>query len=171
MKVSDWICEFLRSKVEYVFAVQGGAVTHLLDSCGLHGPKPIFCHHEQAAAFAAGGYARVHGYGVCIATTGPGAVNTLTGLLACWQDSIPCMFISGQARKDQTSYGRPVRQVGTQEFPIVTVTSQMTKRAVFVQDAGAVKAAFQMAYQESVSGRPGPVWLDIPVNVSWEKMP
>ena len=73
MKVSDWIAEFLKSKgLEYTFGVQGGAVTHLLDSCARLGPTPIFCHHEQAAAFAAGGYARVRGYGACIATTGPG---------------------------------------------------------------------------------------------------
>ncbi len=172
MKVSDWIAQFLKSKgIEYVFGVQGGAVTHLFDSCHLIGPKPIYCHHEQAAAFAAGGYARVRGYGACIATTGPGAVNTLTGLLGAWQDSIPMMFISGQCRREHTSYGKPVRQVGTQEFAITDVTSKMSKAAVFVADPGAVKAAFELAYGESLRGRPGPVWLDIPVDVSWSPMP
>ena len=171
MKVSDWICEFLRSKVGHVFGVQGGAVTHLFDSCGRYGPKPVFHHHEQAAAFAAFGYSVVRGYGVCISTTGPGSTNTLTGLLAGWQCSQPMMFISGQARADQTSYGRPVRQTGTQEYPIVAMTSQASKAAYFVKDAGAVKAVFERAYAQSVGGRPGPVWIDLPVNVSWEQMP
>ena len=170
-KVSDWIAKFLKSKVDYVFAVQGGAVTHLIDSCAEIGPRPVFCHHEQAAAFAAGGYAQVHGYGACISTTGPGSTNTLTGLLAAWQGNIPMMFISGQCRREHASYGKPVRQIGTQEFPIVNVTSQMSKMAVFVADAGAVKASVERAYAVSIAGRPGPVWLDIPVNVSWEQMP
>jgi acetolactate synthase-1/2/3 large subunit len=172
VKVSDWIAEFLKSKgLEYVFGVQGGAVTHLLDSCRSVGPRPIFCHHEQGAAFAAGGYARVRGYGACIATTGPGAANTLTGLLGAWQDHIPMMFISGQCRREHTSYGKPVRQVGTQECAITDVTCNWSKMAIFVADPGAVKGAFEAAYAESRRGRPGPVWLDVPVNVSWEQMP
>lgn len=167
MKCSDWIAEYLKEKVGYVFGLQGGAVVHLFDSCERIGPKPIYHHHEQAAAFASGAYARVHGYGVCIATTGPGAFNALTGCLGAWQDSIPMLFISGQARREHTSYGKPVRQVGTQEFPIVTVTSQITKRAVFISDVGAVKVAFEMAYAESVGGRPGPCWIDLPVDLQW----
>lgn len=167
LKASDWIAEFLKQKVEYVFGLQGGAVVHLFDSCERIGPKPIYCHHEQAAAFSASGYARVHGYGVCIATTGPGAVNALTGCLGAWQDSIPMMFISGQARADQTSYGKRVRQVGTQEFPITTVASQMTNSAIFIADAGAIKEAFEFSYRKSVSGRPGPCWIDLPVDLQW----
>ena len=170
MKTSDWIAEFLKSKVEYVFGLQGGAVVHLFDSCSRLGPKPIYCHHEQAASFASHGYARVHGYGVCIVTTGPGAVNALTGCLGAWQDSIPMLFISGQARAEHTSYGKPVRQVGTQEFPIVNVTSQMTKMAVFVKDTGAVKPSFEAVYKESLEGRPGPVWVDLPVDVQWSQV-
>ena len=170
MKCSDWIAEFLKSRVDYVFGLQGGAVVHLFDSCERLGPKPIYCHHEQAAALAAGGYARTHGYGVCVVTTGPGGVNALTGLLGAWQDSIPMMFISGQARASQTSYGRPVRQVGTQEFPIVDVVKHMTKKAVFLWEAKYVKEAFEMAYQASINRRPGPVWIDLPVNVSWENI-
>lgn len=170
MKCSDWIAEFLKTKVDFCFGLQGGAVVHLFDSCKTLGPTPVYCHHEQAASFAAGGYARVHGYGVCIVTTGPGAVNALTGCLGAWQDSIPMLFISGQARSEHTSYGKPVRQVGTQEFPIVNVASQMTKMAVFVKDVGAVKSAFERVYQESISGRPGPVWVDLPVDIQWGQL-
>jgi len=171
VKVSDWIAEFLKSKVDYVFGLQGGAVTHLFDSCERVGPKPIYCHHEQAAAFAAGGYARVHGYGVCIATTGPGAVNAFTGLLGAWQDSIPMMFISGQCRAEHTSYGRPVRQVGTQEAPIRDLVHHLTKVAFVVREPGLVEVDVRHAYEVSLEGRPGPVWIDIPVNIGWAQMP
>ena len=167
MKVSDWIAEFLKEKVDFFFGLQGGAVVHLFDSCERLGPKPVYCHHEQGAAFAARGYAEVHGYGVCIVTTGPGSTNALTGCLGAWQDNTPMMFISGQSRAEHTSYGKKVRQVGTQEFPIVNVACEMTKVAMFVKDSGAVKDAFTVAYAESIRGRPGPVWLDLPVDVSW----
>lgn len=80
------------------------------------------------------------------------------------------LFISGQARSEHTSYGKPVRQVGTQEFPIVNVTSQMTKMAVFVKDVGAVKPSFEAVYQKSIEGRPGPVWVDLPVDVQWSQI-
>ena len=170
MKVSDWIAEFLRSKVDFVFGLQGGAVVHLFDSFERFGPKPIYCHHEQAAGFAARAYSSVHGYGVCVVTTGPGATNVLTANLGAWQDNTPMMFISGQSRAEHTSYGKKVRQVGTQEFPIVNVACEMTKVAMFVKDVGAVKDAFIVAYAESVRGRPGPVWLDLPVDVSWGRL-
>lgn len=172
MKVSDWIARFLKGKgLTHCFGLQGGAVVHLFDSCEHMGPKPIYCHHEQAAAFAASAYARVHGYGACIVTTGPGAVNALTGCLGAWQDSIPCMFISGQARREHTSYGKPVRQVGTQEFPILDVARKMTKYARLADSPASVKALFEDAYAASIAGRPGPSWIDLPVNVSWEQMP
>ena len=170
MKTSDWIAEFLKEKVNFVFGLQGGAVVHLFDSCERVGPKPVYCHHEQGAAFAARGYADVNGYGVCIVTTGPGATNALTGCLGAWQDNTPMMFISGQSRAEHTSYGKKVRQVGTQEFPIVNVACEMTKVAMFVKDVGAVKDAFTVAYAESIRGRPGPVWLDLPVDVSWGRL-
>ena len=167
MKVSDWIAEFLKEKVDFFFGLQGGAVVHLFDSCERLGPKPVYCHHEQGAAFAARGYAEVHGYGVCIVTTGPGSTNALTGCLGAWQDNTPMMFISGQSRAEHTSYGKKVRQVGTQEFPIVNVACEMTKVAMFVKDSGAVKDAFSVAYAESIRGRPGPVWVDLPCDIGW----
>jgi acetolactate synthase I/II/III large subunit len=167
VKGSDYVAQFLKSRVDHVFGLQGGAVVHLFDSCERLGPKPIYCHHEQAAALAAGAYARVKGYGVCIVTTGPGSTNALTGLLGCWQDSIPCMFISGQTRLEHTSYGKPVRQVGTQELAILDVVRPLTKAAYLVESLADLPGILEDGYQESVSNRPGPVWIDFPVNLQW----
>lgn len=167
MKASDFVAQFLKPKMGHVFGLQGGAVVHLFDSCERLGPKPVYCHHEQAAAFAASAYARVRGYGACIVTTGPGATNAITGLLGAWQDSIPCLFISGQTRAEHASYGRPVRQVGTQEAPIVDVVRPLTKFAWFVDDAKTLREVFERAYAVSIEGRPGPVWIDLPVDVQW----
>lgn len=169
MKVSDYIAGFLKERVANAFGVQGGAVVHLFDSCERMGPKPIYCHHEQAAGFAATAYARIHGFGVCITTTGPGSTNALTPLLGAWQDSVPCLFISGQQRAAHTSYGKPVRQVGAQEAPICDIVRPITKfRTVALDDAG---LGLEAAYLESTTGRPGPVWLDIPQDLLWANLP
>ncbi|MGP1675914.1 MAG: thiamine pyrophosphate-binding protein [Burkholderiales bacterium] len=170
MKGSDYVALFLKSKMDFCFGLQGGAVVHLFDSCERIGPKPIYCHHEQAAAFAASAYARVHGYGACIVTTGPGGTNAITGLLGAWQDSIPCLFISGQTRAQFTSYGKPVRQVGAQEAPIVDIVRPLTKLARFVEQGSALKAALDEAYEASMSGRPGPAWIDLPLDIQWSEM-
>ena len=167
MKASDHIASFLKERgVKHVFGLQGGAVVHLFDSAHKIGLKPIYCHHEQAAGLAAVAYSRVtENYGAAIVTTGPGAMNSLTGLLAAWQDSIPCMFISGQTRAAHTSYGKRVRQVGSQEFPIIDVVRPMTKRVYFVSKVQELEQDLLRAYHVSIEGRPGPVWLDIPFDV------
>jgi acetolactate synthase-1/2/3 large subunit len=170
MKVSDVVAEFLKTKVSHVFGLQGGAVVHLFDSCERLGPKPIYCHHEQAAAFAAGGYAMVHGYGVCIVTTGPGAANALTPALGAWQGSIPMMFISGQTRVAQMSYGTDKRQVGSQEAPICDIVRPITKMRAVVTRPDVIEVVLQDLYEASIEGRPGPVWLDLPVDVSWANL-
>lgn len=171
MRVSRYIAEWLKRKVDYVFGIQGGAVVHLFDACERFGPKPIYCHHEQAAAFAAGSYSRTHGFGACIVTTGPGATNAITPCLGAWQDSIPCIFISGQARTNQVSYGTKVRQIGSQEAPICNNVANITKVAIYANDAMAVKHALNFAYEKSMNGRPGPVWLDVPLDVQWSELP
>ena len=171
MKVSRYIAEFLKGKVDHVFGVQGGAVVHLFDACERFGPKPIYCHHEQAAGFAATSYARVHGFGVCIVTTGPGATNAITPLLGAWQDSIPVLFISGQARTNQLSYGTKVRQVGTQEAPICDIVRRIVKFNFPVWVTSDVPIGLDTAYNESTEGRPGPVWVDIPLDVQWQELP
>lgn len=171
MKVSDYVATFLKSKVSTVFGLQGGAVVHLFDSCESLGPKPIYCHHEQGAAFAAVGHSYIRGYGAAIVTTGPGAFNALTPLLAAWQNSIPVLFISGQTRAEHTSYGTSHRQVGSQEAPIVSVVKPITKWADWCRTPADVKPMLTMAYRASLVNRPGPVWLDIPVDVQWSEMP
>lgn len=170
MKCSDWIASFLAEHVNHVFTLQGGAVVHLLDSCEQRGPKPVYCHHEQAAGFAASAYSRIHGYGVCIVTTGPGGTNAITPLLGAWQDSIPMMFISGQTRLAHVSYGTGQRQVGMQEAPICELIKPITKYRALVTEADHVEYIFRQALDASVSGRPGPVWIDIPQDISWGEM-
>lgn len=169
MKASDYIARFLASKAKHCFGLQGGAAVHLFNSFEALGPKPIYCHHEQAAALAAVAYARISGYGVCVVTTGPGGTNSLTGLLAAWQDYIPCMFISGQQRSDLTSYGKGVRQVGSQEAPIIELVRPITKFAQCVEKSTLLLAALENAYRWSLDGDSGPVWLDICQDAQWDQ--
>lgn len=170
MKVSDYVAQFLKAKVSHVFGLQGGAVVHLFDSCTRLGPRPVYCHHEQAAGFSATAFSRVHGYGACIVTTGPGSTNAITPLLGAWQDSIPVLFISGQTRAEHVSYGTPHRQVGTQEAPIVDIVRPITKWAGWCREPADVRPLLVQAYLSSVEGRPGPSWLDIPVDVQWSSI-
>jgi acetolactate synthase-1/2/3 large subunit len=169
IKVTDYVAAFLANKgVKHTFGLTGGAVVHIFDSIALQeGIETIFPHHEQSAALAAATYARCNGMGVCISTTGPGSTNTLTGLLGAWQDSIPCIFISGNARRNQMSHNRPMRQIGTQEFDIVAVTKNMTKYAAVVEEPEKIRDVMETAWHEATTGRPGPVWIDIPIDVQW----
>ena len=170
MRVSRYIAEFLNGKVSHVFGLQGGAVVHLFDACERFGPKPIYCHHEQAAGFAAASYARVHGYGACIVTTGPGSTNAITPLLGAWQNYTPMMFISGQARLAQTSYGKYVRQVGLQEAPILNIVEPLTKWAFLVTDPKRLPNQLEDAYEMSRAKPSGPVWLDVPLDMQWAEV-
>jgi len=170
IKVTDAIAEFLYGKgIRHVFAVSGGADLHMLDSFDRHpGITPVFNHHEQAAAFAAQAYARVAEVpGTCVVTTGPGGTNALTGLLGAWLDSIPCIFISGQARLEHLSRNRGIRQRGVQEYDIVSLVAHMTKRATILEDAQDIHRVLADSYKTAVSGRPGPVWIDLPLNLQW----
>jgi acetolactate synthase-1/2/3 large subunit len=167
VKGSDIVATFLKEKVQHVYGLQGGAVVHLFDSCERIGPQPIYCHHEQAAAFAACAGARVLGYGACVVTTGPGATNAITPLLGAFQDSLPVMFISGQTRSQHLSYDATVRQVGTQEAPICDIIARITKRAFVVRNVESLPGTLRTAYNASVQDRPGPVWIDIPLDVQY----
>lgn len=170
MKASDYVAEFLKDKVKHVFGLQGGAVVHLFDSCERAGIKCVYCHHEQAAGFAATAYSRLHGYGAVICTTGPGSTNALTPLLGAWQDSIPVLFLSGQTRAEHVSYGTSHRQVGTQEAPIVDIVYPITKYARWVDGPLALPIILFDAYRASLEGRPGPSWVDIPVDYQWQNI-
>jgi acetolactate synthase-1/2/3 large subunit len=171
MRVSDYVIQFLRDKysIDTIFTVSGGGCIFLIDSLGhTEGVNYMATHHEQAAAIAAEGYARINNkLGACIVTSGPGGTNALTGTLCSWLDSIPVIFISGQVNKEMsTNYTRsPLRQLGDQEFDIVKSVQHMTKYAVQVNDPSEIKYHLEKACKLAVSGRPGPVWIDIPLNV------
>ena len=169
VKVSDYVAAFLADKgIRQAFGLTGGAIVHVFDSVAAQDDiEAIFTHHEQAAALAAVSYARCNGLGACIVTTGPGGTNALTGLLAAWQDSIPCIFISGNARRTHMSNGTPYRQIGTQEFDIVSLVKGMTKYATVVETADSIAEVMHTAWQTATSGRPGPVWIDIPLDIQW----
>lgn len=172
-KLSDLVATILKeNNVEAVFGVQGGAVVHLFDS--IHRKtniKVCYNHHEQGSSLAAVAHAKaLERLGVCIVTTGPATTNALTGLLAAWQDSIPVLFISGQTRKEQTSYGLGVRQRGSQECNILEVVKPWTKERILVDENTDLGNELQRAIDIAFSGRKGPVWVDIPVNLQWSKL-
>lgn len=170
MKLSDYVAQFLaQQSISHVYGVTGGAVVHLFNSIALNSEiVPIFTHHEQAASLAAVSHARVSGsLGAVIVTTGPGCTNAITGLLSAWQDSIPCIFISGQSRKEHTSHGTRLRQLGSQEFDIITLVKPVTKYAAMIECPESIRYHLEKAIYMAREGRPGPVWIDIPLNCQW----
>ena len=174
MKASHYLASFLAENfVKHVFGLQGGAVVHLFDSLEQQlGVEVIYCHHEQAAALAATAHAKITGrLGCAIVTTGPAATNALTGLLAAWQDSTPVLFVSGQTRIEHTSYGKKVRQVGSQEFAILDVVRPITKYAMLVERVEQLPQILEDAAVAALSGRMGPVWIDFPVDLQWGELP
>lgn len=170
MKVTDFIAKFLKkNKVNQVFGLQGGAVVHIFDSLIKNKIGVTFTHHEASAALAAGSNAKIKGeVGCVVVTTGPATTNAMTGLLAAWQDSVPVIFISGQARSANTSYNKKIRQAGTQEVNICDIVKPITKYAKFIKDKKNIVAEFNKALEISKSDRPGPVWLDIALDVQWQ---
>jgi acetolactate synthase-1/2/3 large subunit len=168
MKLSDYVVDFLvKERVTHVFEVCGGALTHILDS--MYGHPDISCvsmHHEQAAAFAAEGYARAgNRLGVAMATSGPGATNLITGIGSCFFDSTPCLFLTGQVNTYEFKGDSAVRQVGFQETDIVEIVKPIVKYAVMVDDPVTIRYHLEKAIFLAIGGRPGPVLLDIPMNV------
>jgi acetolactate synthase-1/2/3 large subunit len=171
MRVSDYVIQFLRDNygVDTIFTVSGGGCIFLIDSLGsTEGVKYVATHHEQAAAIAAEGYARMNDkLGACIVTSGPGGTNAITGTLCSWLDSIPVITISGQVNKEMTTNytNLPLRQLGDQEFDIIQSVKNMTKYAVQVNDPLEIRYHLEKACALATTGRPGPVWIDIPLNV------
>jgi len=167
MKASDLIADVLKLKgVPCVFELAGGMITHLLDSFCRRGLRTISVHHEQSAAFAADAVGRITGIpGVAVATSGPGATNLITGIGSCFFDSSPAVFITGQVNRNEQKGSRPVRQLGFQETDIVTLARSLTKDSWQVQTPQEVPQALESAFRLAVSGRPGPVLLDIPMDV------
>ncbi|MFC5702970.1 thiamine pyrophosphate-binding protein [Cohnella faecalis] len=168
MKLSDYVIDFLASRgVNHIFEMTGGAITHLLDSAGARPDvECVSVHHEQAAAFAAEAYARTNGsLGAAMATSGPGALNLLTGIGSCFFDSVPCLFITGQVNTFEFKFELPIRQLGFQETDIVGIAKPITKWAELVTDPGRIRFALEKAVHTAQKGRPGPVLLDLPMNV------
>lgn len=173
IRLADYVANFLVEKqVTDVFSVVGGGAMHLNDALGHHEKlKVTYNHHEQACAIAAEAYARLDNKiaAVCV-TTGPGGTNALTGVLGGWLDSIPMFIISGQVRYDTTArYAlqyteEPLRAMGDQEYDIVKTVTPMTKYAVMIEDPYQIRYALEKAWHLATTGRPGPVWIDIPVN-------
>ena len=172
MKTTDLIAEILKkNSVNNVFGLQGGAVVHIFDSLFKKKINVTFTHHEESAALAAVANAKVkEQIGCAVVTTGPGTTNAITGLLAAWQDSIPVIFISGQARSNHTSYGKKVRQVGTQEVNICDIVKPITKYTNFIKNKKDVFDEFEKAIRIAKSGRPGPVWLDLALEIQWQNV-
>lgn len=170
VKISDFIAEYLVSHgITYNFTVPGGGAMHLNVSLGhQEGMTNIFVQHEQAAAIAAEAYYRKNNrLPLVCCTTGPGGTNTLTGVLGAWLDSIPMLIISGQVKYQMTvrSTGLPIRILGDQEFDITATVKGMTKYAEMAVRPEMVKYHLDKAIFLAIHGRPGPVWLDIPLDV------
>lgn len=170
MKVSDYIAKRVyEAGIHDVFMVTGGGAMHLDDSFG-HSPdlRCTFNHNEQACAMAAEAYARVENRPAAVlVTTGPGAVNTLTGVLCAWMESIPMLVISGQARFETTvrGMGLKLRSTGIQEYDVVKSAAPMTKYAIMIEKKEDVRYCVERALYLMYSGRRGPVWLDVPLDV------
>jgi len=168
MKLSDYVFRYISSLgVKHVFMLPGGGAMHLNDSLGnCSGLEYVSMLHEQAAAIAAEAYARItNNLGVALLTTGPGGTNAITGVDAAWLDSTPCLFISGQVKRADMMGDLGVRQLGVQETDIISLVKPITKYAVTITDPAQVRYHLEKAVYLAKSGRPGPVWLDIPLDV------
>ncbi|AUF95581.1 thiamine pyrophosphate-binding protein [Pseudomonas sp. 02C 26] len=168
MRVADYIFQFIANQgVEHVFFLPGGGAMHLNNA--LHRqPRltAVSMLHEQGAAIAAEGYARTSGkFGACLVTSGPGATNALTGLAGAWFESTPVMYVSGQVKRADLKGDSGLRQLGTQELDIVSVAGPLSKYAVCLLDPHQVRYELEKARHLMLSGRKGPVWLDVPLDV------
>lgn len=169
-KVSNWIADFLvKNKLEHAFSLVGGGAMHLNDAFGKEPElEVIYNHHEQACAMAAESYARLTGkLAVVCVTTGPGGINALNGVFGAWTDSIPMIVISGQVKYETTvrSAGLNLRQLGDQECDIIKMVESITKYSAMVTDPNMIKYHLEKALFLANSGRKGPVWLDIPMDI------
>ncbi len=168
IKLSDYIMQFVaKTGTRHVFMLPGGGCMHLVDSLGSNKKiKYVAVLHEQAAAIAADAYAQYTGaIGVVLVTTGPGGTNTITGVAASWIDSTPVLYLSGQAKRNDLMKGRGVRQMGVQEVDIISLVKPITKYAVTIMDPMTIRYHLEKAVYLANTGRKGPVWLEIPLDV------
>lgn len=168
MRLADYLFARVRDEgVDTVFLVPGGGAMYLVDALGQnHNLRYVPTHHEQAAAIAAEAYSRINGHlGCALVTTGPGATNAITGVTGAWIESVPLLVISGQVKRADLIGDSGVRQKGPQEVDIVSIVRPITKYAVTVLDPSEIRYHFEKAVQLATTGRRGPVWLDIPLDV------
>src|ERR1700757_1254190 len=173
MRLADYVMGFIaRQGVKHVFLVTGGGAMHLNDALARCSDLTFICnHHEQAAAIAAENYSKAtNNLGVVMVTTGPGGTNAITGVVGAWLDSTPMLVISGQVKRADRMY-RPdgtalgVRQRGSQEVDIVSLVKPVTKYALTIEDPQSIRYHLEKAIHLARTGRPGPVWIDIPIDV------
>ena len=170
LRVADVVIKYLETLgIETIFTVTGGGAMFLNDACaGSKKIKTVCNHHEQACAMAAVGYSKMkNSFAALVLTSGCGATNALTGLLDAWQDNNPVIFISGQVKRKETTHNAkvPLRQFGVQEANIIEIVKSMTKYAVMVNKPEDILLCLEKASFEAKNGRPGPVWIDIPLDV------
>ena len=177
MRVADFVANFIAEElnVKQVFTITGAGIMHLTDglTCNKH-LQTICPHHEQTASIALEAYSRAsENFGVGIFTTGPGSTNAITGLAGAWQDSVPCLFISGQVKLAEASSQsgiKKLRQFGVQELDIIPIVESITKYAVTVTQPEKIRYELEKAVHIAKSGRPGPVWVEIPMDVQSAKI-
>ncbi len=172
IRVSDYIATFISDTlgIRDVFMLTGAGIMHLTDGVACNKKLRAVCvHHEQSASMALEAYARANeNFGVGYFSTGPAALNALTGLGGAWQDSVPCLFVSGQVKRSEASYNAGVeglRQFGVQELNIIPVVESLCKYAVHLNDPQMVRYELEKAVSLAKRGRPGPVWLEVPMDV------
>ena len=168
LKLADFVVEFLAEQnINAVFLVPGGGSMHLCDALARNGKVEFVpTHHEQSAAIAAEAYARVTGgVGCVLVTTGPGGTNAMTAVAGSWIESIPLLVISGQVKRSDLKRESGVRQRGVQEVDVISMVKPITKYAKLVENPNDIRFELERALQIAVSGRKGPVWLDIPLDV------
>lgn len=171
--VADIIAEWLENNnIQIVFGIIGSANSYIFDSIASRGfTKVVFMHHEQAVAMAAGAYYRASGkMSVAIVTAGAGSANAITGVLCNWADSIPCIVLSGQESTNYIELHKDLRMYGTQGFDIVSMVQKITKYAHLLTEPLHTLKVLEYAKNMSLSGRPGPVWIDIPMNIQSAKV-
>ena len=172
VRVADFLSSFIYDEigVQHVFMLSGAGSMHLTDGLASHGKiTPICVHHEQSASMALEAYSRANeNFGVGYFSTGPAATNAITGLAGAWQDSVPCLFISGQVKRNESSNYmglKGLRQFGVQELNIIPIVKSICKYAAQVKKPEDIKYELQKAVYFAKKGRPGPSWLDIPMDI------
>src|ERR1700761_4567956 len=180
MKLSDYVLKFVADLgITNVFLVTGGGAMHLNQSLGSETRITAICNsHEQASAICAEGYAKAtNGLGFCMVTTGPGGTNAVTGVAGAWLDSTPTLFLSGQVKRPDRMFdsvtNKPLgmRQLGVQEIDIVSIVQPITKYAKTILDPLDIRFELEKCLYLALNGRPGPVWLDIPLDVQASPIP